>query len=116
MHIPANYFQDKWVLALLAANGALALLAIANVLLNDDTELNSLSIVQYRDSRAIQVSGPTSDLYQFAIFAAIVTVVMTALSVKLYTLRKHLSISLLGLNVVLLVLCMVVFNALTRTL
>jgi len=116
MKIPTHYFQDKSVLALLGANGALFLLAVANVMLNVDTELNSVSIVTYRSSRAIQVSGPTSALYQFAIFALIITGISLFLSLKLYKHRRHLSVSILGLNVVSLTLCLVVFNALTRTL
>jgi len=75
-----------------------------------------LSIVTYRSSRAIQISGPTSDLYQFAMFATIVTAVSVLLSIKLYTHRRHLATSILGLNVILLVLCIVVFYALTHTL
>jgi len=113
--IPKNYFNDKTILALISANGALLLVSIANVLFNVDTE-TSVSIVSYRQSRAIQVSGPTSDLYQFAIFALIVTLVSAALSIKLYVHRRHLSVSILGLNIVSLMLCLVVFNALTRTL
>ena len=116
MHIPKNYFHDKSVLALLGANGALLLLAVFNVLLNVDAELNGTSIVSYRSSRSIQVSGPTNDLYQFAIFAVLVSILSILLSVKLYVHRRHLAISLLGLNTVSLVLCLVVFNALTRTL
>ncbi len=115
MKISKHYFRNKTVLVLLATNGALFVLAVANVLLNVDTKLNSISIVSYRSSRAIQVSGPTSDLYQFAIFAVIVTVGSILLSMKLYNHRKHIAVSLLGLNIVLLVLCLVVFNALTRT-
>jgi hypothetical protein len=116
MHIPNKYFHDKSVLALLGANGAMLLLAVMNVLLNVDTELNSVSIVSYRSSRAIQVSGSTGQLYEFAIFAIIVTVLSTILSLKLFSHRRHLSISILGLNIVSLILCLVVFNALTRTL
>ncbi len=116
MLVPKKYFHDKSVLAMLGANGALLLLAVFNVLLNVDTELNGTSIVSYRSSRSIQVSGPTSDLYQFAVFAVLVTVLSVLLSVKLYTHRRHLAISMLGLNIVTLTLCLVVFNALTRTL
>jgi len=114
-NIPKNYFHDKSILALMSANGALVIVTIANVLFNVDTE-NNVSIISYRQSRAIQVSGPTSELYQFAIFALLVTVVSAVLSIKLYAHRRHLSISILGLNIVSLVLCLVVFNALTRTL
>lgn len=115
MNIPKNYFHDKSVLGLLGLNAALFVLSVANVLLNVDTELNSVSIVSYRSSRAIQASGPTSSLYEFALFAVVVTVVSTLLSVKLYSHRKHLAVGVLGLNVVSLLLCLVVFNALTRT-
>ncbi len=116
MKISKHYYHDKSVLALLGANAALFLLAVSNVLLNVDTELSETSIVSYRSSRGIQVSGPTSDLYQFAIFAVIVTGISVFLSMKLYTHRRHLAVSLLGLNVITLILCLVVFNALTRTL
>lgn len=116
MIVPKNYFHDKSVLGLLGLNAALFVLAATNILLNVDTDLNTVSIVSYRSSRAIQTSGPTSSLYEFALFALIVTVVSVALSVRLYSHRRHLSVSLLGLNVISLILCMVVFNALTRTL
>jgi hypothetical protein len=115
LKIPKNYFHDKSVLALMSANGALVLIAVANVLFNVDSE-NSVSIVSFRQSRAIQVSGPTSELYDFALFALIVTVVSVFLSMKLYAHRRHLSVSVLGLNIVSLLLCLVVFSALTRTL
>lgn len=116
MHIPKNYFSDKTVLGLIGLNSALFVLAVSNVLLNVNTELSSVSIVSYRSSRAIQVSGPTSSLYEFAFFAIIVTIVSVILSIKLYSHRKHLAIGVLGLNIVSLILCLVVFNALTRTL
>ncbi len=115
MHIPKKYFHDKSILGLLGLNAALFVLSVANVLLNVDTELNSVSIISYRSSRAIQTSGPTNSLYEFALFAVVVTVVSMLLSIKLYSHRKHLAIGVLGLNVVSLTLCLVVFNALTRT-
>jgi len=116
MKIAKHYYHDKSVLSLLAMNAALFLLAMTNVLLNVDTEASDTSIISYRSSRGIQISGPTSDLYQFAAFAAIVTVVCVFLSIKLYSHRRHLAVSVLGLNVITLILCLVVFSALTRTL
>jgi hypothetical protein len=116
MNISKHYYHDKSILSLLAVNAALFLLAVSNVLLNVDTEASDTSIISYRSSRGIQVSGPTSDLYQFAIFALIVTVFAVILSIKLYSHRRHLAISILGLNIITLMLCLVVFNALTRTL
>jgi hypothetical protein len=116
MKITKNYYHDKSVLSLLAVNAGLFLLTVSNVLLNVDTEASDTSIISYRSSRGIQLSGPTSDLYQFAFFAIIVTAFSIALSIKLYSHRRHLAISILGLNVITLLLCLVVFNALTRTL
>jgi hypothetical protein len=116
MKISNRYYHDKSILALLGVNAALFLLAVSNVLLNVDTELSDTSIISYRSSRGIQVSGPTSELYQFALFALIVTVFSVILSIKLYSHRRHLAVSILGLNVISLILCLVVFNALTRTL
>jgi hypothetical protein len=112
----SKYYHDKSVLALLGANAALFLLAVSNVLLNVDPQMSDTSIVSYRSSRGIQVSGPTSELYQFALFAVIVTAVCVALSIKLYAHRRYLAVTILGLNVITLLLCLVVFNALTRTL
>ncbi len=117
MHIPKNYFHDRNVLALVGANLALFLLSTIGVLLGVKTGENPTSIVAYRDTTKIgQISGPTSDLYQFALFAVIVTVASIILSMKLYAHRRHLSIGVLGLNILLLALSIIVFNALTRTL
>lgn len=116
MKFPTSYFRDRSVLALLSFNAAMFTLTIINVLFNVDTELDSISIISFRANRVVQESGPTSDLYQFAFFALLVTVIMVALSVRLHHRRRRLAASLLGLNIVTLVLCLVVFNALTRTL
>jgi hypothetical protein len=116
MNITKLYYHDKYILSVLAANAGLFLLTISNVLLNVDTQATDTSIVSYRSSRGIQLSGPTSELYQFAIFALIMTTFSVILSIKLYSHRRHLAISILGLNIITLILCLVVFNALTRTL
>lgn len=117
MHIPKKYFHDRTVLALMGANAALFLLAVFGVLLGVSADENPTSIVAYRDTTKIgQISGPTSDLYQFALFAIIVTVASTILSMKLYVHRRHLSIGVLGLNSLLLVMTIIIFNAITRTL
>lgn len=116
MKIPKNYYHDKSVLALVGANAALLVLSISYILTNVDTDINTTSIVSFRSSRSIQVSGSTSELYQFAIFALLVTLVSFILSMKLYNLRRQLSLSILGLNIITITLCLVVFNALTRTL
>lgn len=117
MKIPAHYFHDRSILALVGADAALFLLTTISVLLGVNADENPTSIVAYRDTTKIgQISGPTTDLYQFALFACIVTATSLFLSMKLYAHRRHLSIGILGLNGLLLVLTIVIFNALTRTL
>lgn len=116
MHIPKQYLHDKSILSLLGLNAALFVLTAANVLLSVNTDLNSSSIVSYRSNQAFQISGPTSDLYQFATFSVIVTVISVLLSLRLYGHRRHLAVSVLGLNVVSLLFCFAWFYHLTRTL
>jgi len=117
MHIPKHYFHDRTILALLGANLALFLLSFIGVLLGVNADENATSIIAYRDTTRIgQISGPTGDLYQFAIFVVIVTVTTITLSLKLYVHRKHLSVGVLGMNILLLVMSIIIFNALTRTL
>lgn len=114
---PKNYFRDRHVLALVGADLALFVLTVLNVLLNVNPDENPTSIVAYRDTTKIgQISGATTDLYQFALFATIVTVASIVLSMKLYTHRKHLSVGILALCSLLLVMTLIIFNALTETL
>ncbi len=115
MHIHKNYFHDKSILSLLATNGSFAILIFIYVFLKVSNlqEQTSVSITSYRSNLSIQTSGPTNTLYEFAIFALVVTAFTIALSVKLYSHRKHLAIGLLGLNLVSLVMCFFVFRALT---
>ncbi len=117
MKIPKHYFHDRSVLSLLGANLALFLLSFLGVILGVNPNENPTSIIAYRDTTRIgQISGPTGDLYQFAFFAVIVTVTAVVLSMKLYVHRKHLSVGILGMNTLLLVMSIIIFNALTRTL
>jgi hypothetical protein len=117
MHIPKHYFHDRTVLALVGANLALFLLSVLGVLLGVNADENPTSIIAYRDTTKIgQISGATTDLYQFALFVVIVTVASIVLSMKLFAHRRHLSVGLLGLNVLLLVMSIIIFNALTKTL
>lgn len=117
MHIPKNYFRNRNVLILLSANAALFLLSVMGVILSVNPGENPDSIVAYRAvERVGQIQGPTGDLYQFGLFSIVVTVASVMISMKLYAHRKHLSIGVLGMNILLLVMAIIIFNALTRTL
>ena len=112
LHIPRRYFLDKRILVLLAVNAGLYVLVTGYVLLNVDSGLNKVSITQYRSRWVTQVSGPTSDLYQFAYFAFISFVGSTILSIRYYEKRRHIALTSLLLCSVILVFSIVVFNAL----
>lgn len=115
--IPKHYFHDKIVLALVGANLALFLLSMLSILLGVDVDENPTSIIAYRDKTKIgQFTGSTSELYQFAIFVLIVTLASVLLSLKLYAHRRYLAVGILALNTLLLVMAIIIFNALTRTL
>jgi len=117
MKIPKNYLHDRTILVLLAVNAALFLLSSLGALFGVNENQNLTSIVAYRDvSKVQQISGPTSDLYQFAIFAVLVTASSVVLSLKLYPHRRHLAVGILALNTLLLIMSIVIFNALTKTL
>ena len=117
MRVPKNYYHDKSILVLTSVNLAFFLLTAISVILGVDAEKNPTSIVAYRDTTKIgQITGSTSDLYQFGIYALIVTLSSILISMKLFTHRRHLSVAILALNTLLLVLTVIIFNALTRTL
>ncbi len=117
MKLPKNYFHDRTVLSLLGANMALFLLSFLGVILGLNPSENPTSIVAYRDTTKIgQISGPTEELYQFAVFSVVVTVASIILSLKIYPKRRHLAVGLLGMNILLLIMSIIIFNALTRTL
>ena len=117
MNIPKNYFHTKSILLLLSINGALLLLSVLNVILSVDTSEAPTSVIAYRDTTLIgQITGPTSDLYQFALFACIATIGSVVLSLRLFARRRHVAIAVLNMNLLVLVLSIIVFNALTITL
>ncbi len=114
MHIPKKYFHDRSVLGLLGANAAFFLLSVITVLLGVSSNENVTSIVAYRETSKIgQIQGANSDLYQFAMFAVVVTVASVLLSLKLYIHRRHLAVGVLALNILLLVMDIIIFSALT---
>lgn len=115
MHIPKQYFHNKTVLALIALNAALTVIALVNVMIGVSNDTSPSRTIIFRSSQSFQAAGAPSYLYNFAIFALIITTISTILSIKLYSHRKHLAVSVLGLNTVSLAMTLVVFNALMRT-
>lgn len=110
--IPKSYYHSRTVLALLSMNAAMLVLTLF-ITLQVDSE-NARSVIQYRAGLLDAITrGETSYLYNFALYSVIVTFVSVALSVRLFTHRHRLAVAVLGGNLVLLLLAIVVFNALS---
>lgn len=115
MHIPKRYFHDRMVLLLLATNAFLALVGIVSILLRLDAERSNSYIVEYRETqlgRNAFTSGSSREIWSFVLFILIVAILHTLLSIRVYGIRRHFAIAVLGMGVLLLVLAILVSNAL----
>ncbi len=114
MHIPKNYFHDRMVLLLLTVNTFLAGLMSILVLLRLDSSKAESYIVQYRANLGVNSfkSGDGSTFIGFIIFAILIVVMHTILSMKVYGLHKRYAIIVLGFCTLLLVIALFVSNAL----
>lgn len=114
MHIPKNYFHDRAVLLLLSINSFLTLLCTTLVLLRLDFGRPDGYIVQYRANLGLNAfrSGGTSAILAFIAFALLVMGLHTVLSMRMYHYRRHFSIVILGMGMLLLSLAVIVSNAL----
>ncbi len=111
--IPKSYYHNKTVLALIAVNLAMLALVLIITLTGVDRE-NAEATITYRETLLEVVKrGPTSYMYSFALYSVIVTATSLALSVRLFLHRHRLALSVLGLNILLLLFTLVVFNALS---
>ncbi len=111
--IPKSYYHKKTVLALLALNIAMLIIALIFTISGVDSE-NPRAVIQYRASLSDSITrDSTNYLYNFSVFAFLITVISIILSVRLYTHRHRLSAAILGGNFLILILTIVVFNALS---
>ena len=115
MPIPKKYLHDKLILLLVSINVFLACLCILLVLLRLGAGQGSEGyIVQFRANLGISAfkTGSVISILAFGVFAVLVVVTHVMLSVRTYSLRRELSLTLLGLSALLLLLTVIVSNAL----
>jgi hypothetical protein len=117
MATPKQYFHDHLVMLLLSINAFLAIGASLFILLSLGTGHSNGYIIQCRDcSNAAAVNrftnGSVTGLLSFVVFAGLVLVTHTVLSLKAYKIHRQLAIAILGLGVLLLMLTAIVSNAL----
>ncbi len=114
MHTPKRFIHDRVVLLLLTANTFFAVLTTLLVLLKLDGSRTEGYIVQFRPSLGLSAyyKGDSLDIVSFAIFSLFVLVFHTYLSARVYSIRRHFAIAILGLGLLLIILSLVISNAL----
>jgi len=116
MHIPKKYLHDKFVLLLASANVFLAFLSIILILLRGGVIGQGPDgyIVQFRENLGLSAyeKGGVFPIISFMLFVLIVAGINILLSVKVYPLRRALSVSLLALGALVILLAVIVSNAL----
>lgn len=114
MTIPKKYLHDRLVLLLLSVNIFLAILTSLWVLFKLDSGRSAGYIVQYRASLGISAlkTGDVNDLIAFIGFAILVLVFHVFLSIKVYSIRREISVVILSFGILLLLLALIVSNAL----
>ncbi len=114
MNIPKKYFQDRLILLLLSILVFLTLLACVWVLFKLDSGRSAGYIVQYRASLGISAlkTGNASELVAFIAFALMVCVVNVLMSIRVYLIRREVSVVILVMGILLLLMSLIVSNAL----
>lgn len=107
-----KYFQDRPILFLNLVVVLGALMNIIAVVVRIDTSQSS-AIIRYQAALGLAgfPMGNVSDLYSFAIAAALMAAVAVILSARLYTLRRSLSLLILSLTIVALLFNLIVSGA-----
>ena len=114
MATPKRYTHDRLVLLLLTANTFFAVLTSVLILLRLDSSRGEGYIIGYRPTLGLSAysKGDSWDLLSFAVFSILVLVFHTLLSVRVYSLRRHLAITILAMGLLLIVMSLVISNAL----
>ena len=113
MPTPKTYFQDRLILLILSINTFLAVaLIIASLLSINDS--NAGYIKEFRSDLGLDgyKAGGILDIVAFAVFSAILYVFQLFTSRKIYHIRRHMSLVILLLSMILYIFSFMVINAL----
>lgn len=110
-----KYFHDRFVLLMLTINIFLTFVCVATILLRLGDTGNSY-IQSYRANLGLNAysAGNIGQIISFAVFAVTVLIGQTIISLKLHSIRKHVSWIAMVMAMLLLVLCTIVSNALLQ--
>jgi hypothetical protein len=115
MHIPKKYLHDKLILLLVSTNVLLAFLCIALILLRAGIGQGTGGyIIEYRENLGLSAfqKGSIASILSFIVFALVTLVINILISIRAYTLRRTLSLTILSLGALVMLLLIRVSNAL----
>jgi hypothetical protein len=107
-----KYFQDRPILFMNLVVVLGAIINVISILLRIDTS-QSVATTRYIAALDIEgyIAGGVTELYSFAIFAVVVSVVAGLLSARLYVQNRALSLLMLSLTTVVLLFNLLVSSA-----
>jgi len=115
MQIPKKYLHDTFILSLLSIILFLALVCVTLVLLRFGAGGTTNGyIVQFRANLGISAfkTGSLASILSFPLYALLTATLGIILSIKVFSIRRQLALTLLCLTILLLVLAIIVSNAL----
>jgi hypothetical protein len=115
MHIPKNYFHDRLVLLLISINAFLAIFTSLLIVFRLKNGNNEGLVGQYHSNLGLSAfePGTKGTFISFIGFAALVLVLHTLLSMRMYYRRRDYSLTILWMGLFLLILLLIVSNALS---
>ena len=114
MELPKKYLHDRIILLMITIISVLLVVGVSWVLIRFDPSKNPTTIVAYRPNitGSSYQSGKPIDIYSLALFMLLTAAGSVALSARIYSVRKSLSMFILASSVFLLIISTIVANAL----
>lgn len=113
MPIQKSYFQDRLILLILSINTFLALALVVTSLLSI-SEADAGFIKEFRSDLGLDgyKAGGVLDIVSFAVFSVLLYAFQLLSSVRIYHIRRHLSLIILVLALIVYIFTFMVINAL----
>lgn len=114
MTIPSRYFHNRSILLLLIINSALVLLGSILILFRLDSNTTTNYIIEYRANLGIgeYEIGSALDMASFVFFLLVNFAICVFISLRTFSLRKHVAVMILAVCSLLSLLTIIVSLAL----
>lgn len=113
MPIPKSFFQDRLILLILSINTFLALALVITSLLSIN-DANAGFIKEFRSDLGLDgyKAGGVLDIIAFAAFSVVIYAFHFIASIRIYHIRRHLSLIILLLTMIVYIFTLLVIKAL----